>query len=406
MANELLRNTIGVRNPYAVAELKSGKKINWDKKSQEEKIKLLEQAFGRPYGELFDPLYGSSLFPSSQKQPSELPRTGAGDTVSCTPNPCPAMDDWLSVPNGIFYKDKTTYDDLIQGCLPDCYFIAALSALAWATMSQSEFQTTLESCNNGFSFYSPKTDSSGTIIIDGAPDKDPDFKVTDKIPLIKPGTKIYSRSNTEGETWPCIYEKAYATWCDCKKKQIQPGPDVNPDYLSICQGNPLTALIHLKGKKCVSRETKNMSSGDCYFKIGTQTTPSVDPAKTKSVTDKTSYPTVAWTYGSAPDGVSYSNDVIVANHSYTVLGVYPRIIPADDKKYIVLRNPFGQKTGDPKRGVDPNLPADAFFDGVWLPLGKDAAGSYRKLNDPLDGIFALKDSVFKKYFAGFGWAIY
>jgi len=406
MADTFSNTQVGVRNPYAIAELNLKKEVKWDTKSRDEKIRILEKSVGRPYCEMFDPCYGSSLFPSSRNNQNELPATGSGDAVSCTPNPCPAMDDWLPVPNGIFSDNKITYDDLIQGCLPDCYFIAALSALAWAMRSQNDFQTKLGGSNYSYTFYSPQTDALGKILLNQNPVADPAFTVNEKIPLIRPATKIYSRSNTVYETWPSIYEKAYATWCFCKKNQISPGPNVYPDYLSICQGNPLTALIQLTGKSVTSLKTSEMDDGGCYFKIGTQFTPDVDPTTTRYVQMKTNYPTVAWTYYSAPAGVSYSDDVIVANHSYTVLGVYPQIIPPDDKKYIILRNPFGQKSGDPNRARDPNLPADAFFDGIWGPLGRNATGTLRTLSDPTDGIFALKDSVFKKYFAGFGWLKY
>jgi hypothetical protein len=387
MDEDAIKTIVGVRNPYAVAQLKLGQKIDWQKKTPEEKNQLLEKAFGKPYDQLFDPKFGSSLFPASVSAGSSEIQTG--DPLSCTPNPCPAMSGFLQLP-GVVFKNTARYDDSIQGCLPDCYFIAALCAYAWASNSSSSFQTKISSPNPyNYTFYSPAKDAAGNIIAGGVPTADPSFDVTDKIPLISPETIIYSRSNDYKEIWPSIYEKAFATWVYCKKNRITPGPTVNPDYLTICQGNPVTALINITGKPDTSFSTRNLADGISYEKIRTQFT--------AAGSDKTPYPTVAWTYPTAPAGVTYRDDVIVANHSYTVLGVYPKAPPADDKKYIVLRNTFGQSRGDPKTNLDPNLPSDAFYTGAWGPINPKLIG------DATDGIFALRDSVFRKYFAGFGW---
>jgi hypothetical protein len=396
---------VGARNPYAIAELNQKEKIDWKSKSREEKARLLERTFGRPYNELFDPLFKSSLFPVARSKGSNLQLTGSGDAITCDPYPCPAMDGYLQFPNASFFVDKERFDDIIQGCLPDCYFVAALCSYAWALKSYAIFQNRIEGNNYSFTFYSPKTDANGDIILNSTPVADPPFYVDDKIPLIRPDIKIFSRSVADKEIWPCIYEKAYATWIHCKKSNISPGPDVRPDYLNICQGNPVSTLMHLTGKTAIKYDTNTVSDGDSYQKIGLQYTPAASTKPGAPVALKTNYPTVAWTYKTAPAGAAYSNDVIVANHSYSVLGVYPQLIPADDKKYIILRNPFGQSSGDPKINVDPNLPSDAFYTGTWGPL-KDLAGALIPLGYSTDGIFALKDSVFRKYFAAFGWVKY
>lgn len=389
MGVDIINQTVGARNPYAVAALVLEEKIDWNKKSPDEKTRLLEKTFGQPFNRLFDPVHESSLFPKKRNRESTLPLTGGGDAVSCNPNPCPAMTGFLELPGGQTIVNGAKYDDPIQGCLPDCYFVAALCAYAWAIKSQQSFVNKMGALPYNYTFYSPETDNNGNIIPGGTIKPDPAFDVNNKIPLISPSTIIYSYSRDITEIWPSIYEKAYATWVYCTKNHITPGPTVEPDYLTICKGNPVTALIHITGKAYTSYDTKNLADGVSYQKIRSQ--------YTAAGSVKTNYPTVAWTYPSAPADVSYSNDVIVADHSYTVLGVYPQAVPADDKKYIVLRNPFGQARGDPKDNIDPNLPDDAFYKGAWIPLYP------RLLGDATDGIFALKDSVFRKYFAGFGW---
>ncbi len=380
---------VGVKNPFVVAELKQGKRINWSKKTPEEIARVLENAFGRPYDQLFDPKYGSPLFPQKSTSGVLLPSTGAGDPVSCSPNPCPQFNDFLPLPGASPFVSLGRYEDPIQGCLPDCYLVSALCSYAWAIKSAQIFKENIEPNPYSYTFYTPEVDASGALVIGGRTIASQAFTINEKIPLILPETIVYTRSNDYKEIWPCLYEKAYATWVYSRKNNIAPGPTVRPDYLTICQGNPVTALIHLTGKQCNAYNTNSLADGDSYLKIRSQFT--------AAGSIKTHYPTVAWTYGTAPAGVSYSNDVIVANHSYSVLGVYPQAIPADlNQGYIVMRNPFGQSRGDPKENIDPNLPSDAFYKGSWGPLN-------RSLGITTDGIFALKDSVFRKYFAGFGW---
>jgi hypothetical protein len=391
MVRKVLSNTVGARNPYAVAELKLHKKINWRKKTPESKIRILEKAFERPYHELFDPRFSNSLFPQKTDPRFEQILSGAGDTVSCVPNPCPAIENWTPVTSGKITPDAVSYDDLVQGCLPDCYFISALSALAWALQTKGRFQTNVVTYPYKYTFYSPKRDAAGSILLNALPGQDSPVYVDDKIPVLKPEIKIYSRSNTAIETWPCLYEKAYAAWQHCKKFNLDPADTtIKPDYIHICQGNPVTALMHLTGKIPTYFYTSGMTGATIYNYIGSQASPL--PAS-PVIRLQTNYPAVAWTHNPSdptdviPANVFYRDDVIVANHSYTVLGTSP----LNGKKYIVLRNPWGQKSGDPIRGI---LADPAFATGSWL--GK-------KLEDPADGIFALDADVFQQYFAGFGW---
>jgi len=160
--------------------------------------------------------------------------------------------------------------------------------------------------------------------------------------------------------------------------------------------------MQIQGKFPTYLYTTGIKGSDIYNIIGTQNpAPPANPV----VKAQTNYPAVAWTHNPLdktdiiPAGVFYRDDVIVANHSYTILGVYP----SNGKRYIVLRNPWGQKSGDPKRTCDPltdpyqckGILADtAFAKGKWL--GK-------ALEDPSDGIFALDADVFQQYFAEFGW---
>ena len=57
-----VRNVGGVRNPYALAELVSGKKIDWAAMSSLEVRQTLEKTLGTPYEKLFSPEHDSPLY--------------------------------------------------------------------------------------------------------------------------------------------------------------------------------------------------------------------------------------------------------------------------------------------------------------------------------------------------------
>jgi hypothetical protein len=147
-------------------------------------------------------------------------------------------------------------------------------------------------------------------------------------------------------------------------------------------------------------------------------------------------PMAAWTYTTAEDAnaankvdpkinpeksVKYTNDSIVARHSYSILGVHY----ANDRKYIVLRNPWGMAIpnafgGDPKFNAPAgSTDADiiyykemgaALYTGSWtVPVNTD---NYTKTLNKTeikidlgldDGIFALAVDKFRWHFKGFGW---
>lgn len=60
---------IGVINPYALAELVQNRRIRWDEVDARE---VLEETFERPYEELFDPEYGSPLYPGLNVLPDGM----------------------------------------------------------------------------------------------------------------------------------------------------------------------------------------------------------------------------------------------------------------------------------------------------------------------------------------------
>ena len=115
-----------------------------------------------------------------------------------------------------------------------------------------------------------------------------------------------------------------------------------------------------------------------------------DLVRQNSLSRRTFNPVVAATYGTgadSPDKVIYSDANLVANHCYTVLGWDYR----NGTKFIILRNPWGSTEatlGQLNGSV-------SFYDISW----------WRTINlADSDGVFGLEASVFTSYFSGIGGA--
>ncbi len=122
------------------------------------------------------------------------------------------------------------YNDPVQGDLPDCYLIAALSSLAFLKMIPDKQLDA--SGYYSFTFYNPPAE---------APVATPPVKITPKLPLDSSRIYHYSKSYTKGEIWIAMYEKAFASWVGSKTD--------TPDYSKICQGDPMLALMNITGGK-------------------------------------------------------------------------------------------------------------------------------------------------------------
>jgi hypothetical protein len=365
---------IGARNPFAYAEYKLRKKIDWEALRPAQKREKLEEAFGMPYDQLFDPRTESPLFVKT------------GDMRPCAPVLNPT---WGPNPDGSNYTiTSRVYNDPVQGDLPDCYFIAALSSLAFLKMIPDKQLDT--SGYYSFTFYNPPAE---------APVPTAPVKITLKHPLDSSGKYHYSKSITKGEIWIAMYEKAFASWVGSKTD--------TPDYSKICQGDPMLALMNMTGWKYKSYIKTDAdpdpvtSSATRYatqdFSDGTKIYTKIKNAcNSAGPYYIAKFPMVAYTHDPrilpAPSGgyPPYTDATIVGNHAYSVLGVFPN-------DYIVMRNPWGQRGAGPGMGdPDPTgLPADALASGTWY-------GGFN-LADSSDAVFGLKASVFRTYFKGFGW---
>ncbi len=436
----------GVINPYALAEVVAGKKINW--KAVAEPRKLLEKVLQTPYQELFDPVFEGPLYTGLALKDNKLERVrsplldielridksdlesnhnfedvkylkdlgqrfnvqSVADlavycinlydrryvtvklalpheeylrqqlqvytkdivrTISYTEvNAGNANQDWTPpganwMDKGRFFNEGTEYFDPVQGAVANCYFIAALSAVAWATPKQIRNITRAtgsdqEAFTNIINFYLP--DSNGAL--------DKEMEVTDTVPVASWGGFIYARSSEDGEIWPAVYEKAFAK---LKTGTLTDHPDIS----ATAWGDCVWATAQLNGKSRNYYDTDSHSADDLWNYV-----------RANSLSYKTFNPMTAWTFATGTyeeRGINYTDANVVASHCYTILGWgYNRC-----GKYIILRNPWGvtDVTANTYNG-------DFYFYDIswWRPINTVAN----------DGVFAIEASAFKRYFGGMG----
>lgn len=435
-----------VINPYALAELIAGRKLNW--KEMPDTRRMLEDILQTPYEELFDPIYEGPLYTGLQlnrnmqlepvrsplldievrldindfEQPIDAldirtladlgPRFNTEDigkievqhaemegsrylrlmlrlperdrwqrlaqvltkdivaSISYDPKTVGNSKDWTP-PNGTwsdpgtFFNEAAEFFDPIQGSVANCYYIAALAAVAWAKPHLIRHITRATGLNNQqftniIYFYKP--DSGGQI--------DKQIEVTDSVPLTAGGNFIYARSSEAGEIWPAVYEKAYA-----KLKTGTSGD--HPDITATAWGDCVWATAQLTGGKRHYYSNPDHSA-DALWNL----------VRANSLSRRTFNPMTAWTYNSGTateKKIIYSDANIVASHCYTVLGWDYR----NGRKYIVLRNPWGNTEATASVATGNWFAYDISW---WRPVNLAT----------IDGTFAIEASAFKTYFAGMG----
>lgn len=123
---------VGVSNPYALAEVMLKRRVNWRRVDAQ---KVLEKTLGMPYEKLFDPKYESPLYAGLKLDP----QTKTLKRVEIAPAAKGAYRALIDVgattvwaDPGDFFEEAAELTDPIQGGVANCYYIAALSSVAWA----------------------------------------------------------------------------------------------------------------------------------------------------------------------------------------------------------------------------------------------------------------------------------
>lgn len=225
-----------------------------------------------------------------------------------------------------------TYNDPVQGACNSCYLVAALSSVAWV------YPAKIATTRAAIGFYA----SQGV--------KTP-VSITDALPTDSSHQLIYGRCSDSGESWPALYEKAYAKWKGCCA-----ATEDKPVYAKLPWSNPVIALKEILGyyTNYLQKDTSAYNPADIPCDAG----------------NKTTKPCVAWTKSTVDQAGLYPS------HSYSILGKFG----AD---YLVLRNPYGATIAEPTANVG---------SGTWQGINFGAA----------DGVFALKIDAFKRNFAYYG----
>jgi hypothetical protein len=386
---------IGVRNPYALAETKKGHPIGWKKWTQYHRDKIFHDVFGRSFRDLFDP---------DQRSTSPVYACKATD-------PCPSIG-WANSSSWM-YQDVIHGENVVQGAACDCYFIAALSSVAWTCRSGviKKDELTNPSCYT-IMFYD---DTANPPIATS-------IGVSKNLPVLN-NNLVYADSSTVNETWPSYYEKAYAHfYSNLGANQASVQIDVLSQQVlsSLCNGgNPLASLFHLAKPWGYTTKTAKYPATD-YADAAAMWT----AVNKLTLGNKTKYPMVAWTYIDAPTAAQYlqmtpadwlqkwadyAGDKIIAQHSYSIFGTYQDATTG--KMYILLRNPFGPDQGNPA--------IQQLYTGTWTcanrfykpggslnsalrPATGESSTTPIELSKP-DGIFALEAEAFRAYFEAFGW---
>lgn len=426
---------IGAINPYALTETLLGRKIDWSKKSS---IKIMEDTLETEYSELFDMKFNSPIYAGLKLNKDNMPEPLKASEIKIRTNEdsetpdisrlkklselkelgikklgdvkvksgsinrgvlklkldIPNMNRTLSksflseplanvalnysgaskkewtptngvwVDKGDFFNDVVEYSDPIQGSVANCYFIAALNAVAWADpyriVHRNKATSTGETRRvNAIQFYSKGGSNKN------APTKL--VEVSDKTVVNSSNHNwIYCRSRDNNEIYPALYEKAFAKW-------ITKTNSDKPDITKTAWGNCVKATAQLNNKKPHYYNTKNRTGSELYSIV-----------RKNSMSRKTIHPMTAWTYGSSDK--TYTGTNVVGSHCYTILGWAFK----NNKKYIVLRNPWGRTE---PAGLNTYQGLISFFDETfWRPI--NTIGN--------DGVFALEANSFKSLFAGLG----
>jgi hypothetical protein len=372
----------GVISPYALVEVKLGRKVDWPNVA--DRKRFIEAVLGFSYHKLFDPQHGSPLyrerFDVKRREfvSHDIPLINATNRLR---HLSPAVlaagamgltrQQWVSP--GVFFTNSPDFTAPVQGGLPDCHFISAMAALGWSDPF-AIVHAARPIANPGDAL--PSGGAMDRIYFYSGTGAAPQsVEVTELLPLIEPGNVFqYARSGHAGETWPAVYEKAWVKW-------FTNDPGDQPDYSKVGGGDPVADLVSLTGRTYNSFATAGQTGDQIW-----------DAVRSNCRGSWTFNPMAATTYASsaaAPTPIDYGTSGIVAWHCYAILGW--QFI--NDTKYIVVRNPWGYHEGTLNVDVGPWTSFDQFDGG-------DVVGT---INLPENGVFALAADTFQQYFGWYGW---
>jgi hypothetical protein len=238
-----------------------------------------------------------------------------------------------TVPGGTAYQNGVSIDDVRQGHLADCFFVAGLASVAF-THPEILAKAIKEKADGTMSIrlYHKKPD--GSFEAD-------DIRLDKIVPINANGRPSFAHGATTTEMWPAWMQKAYAA-----EVSNQKGSSASFDVINK-GGQPTDALEALTGKPA-RYVYVSPSQGESLFTTIKQAV-------------ATKKPITAGTPEKLPAGAP-----VHEWHTYSVLDTAEH----DGQKWVKVRNPWGySEPGDPNGG-----------DGVFEITVADFAKSFTSLN--------------------------
>lgn len=395
-------NYVGARNPYAIYHCMypEDPPLNNDPNQAREllgRLCMVDDCW-LPYEKLFDPVYGSCLFcketikearriksheiasfrltqsntsrDDSHGSSESDNRVGAGGICEIhhwAPATPPAVDeptqqfiqDWygpfIRYP-GFPDEVHPAYDDPLQGGVTDCYFIAAISSIAWYFYNfppdPPEQDGPIRGSSNPITFKKNTTvyGISGT----GIAPKANTTPVNTDYTLPKDSTDHFAGAKPKNgvSCWVPYYEKAFARYLETIGEINPPSLNINqPKICAMPCGDPGETLRALMHKDSVQRyimdvNDPNFAANDKNTVWSELTLKVVEsppiPKRPADCARRTIVPAVVRTYLTAPSGCDYDSCLIAGAHAYSLLGI---VEDSAKKRYVILRNPWGQNDG-------------------------------------------------------------
>ena len=209
---------------------------------------------------------------------------------------------WKEIEGGKLFIDGVSHDAITQGSAGDCFFLSALSSIAWDRPSAiHDMVKTNDDATFTVRFFQKSRKG---------PPKAVFITVDDKLPVGKDGPE-YATDRDPKELWPAIIEKAYASWKGGYDK-INEGGDAGDAMFSIC------------GKKADYTEKISQTNRDTLF-------------ATLQAAAREHRSMVTGTYDEKQQPVKYDDVGLVEGHDYTILNAFVR----GGERFVKLRNPWG-----------------------------------------------------------------
>lgn len=372
-------------NPYALGDLVAGKKIRWNSekdprkklaeilgiddpkvifksnsplliprkfktKSSAKKIELVSEKSDSEKLQKFFKKHAASIGNKKNVDSSKLMKISSilfsrnnvkggqgkkNTDVSMARDWCPDYIKWMK--KGDYIVSSMDGPEVDQNALGDCYYLAALASICWSSPRMLNYKK--QGDNYQICFWNWRLKAEWV-------------SVSQKVPVDKKTEGwVYGCSTTLTETWPAIWEKAFAKWMTGTSSDC-------PDMTEIEGGNSGEALRRLTGYDYDSYYCRKGNS-DKIWKLFWKNTDS----KMKAISPMTV----------STSGVDREDTIgTIPHHVYSILGieVYNNV------KRVIVRNPWARAHAK-----------KYCRSGTWNGM---------KLND--NGVFSMEFDKFIEYF--------